>query len=149
MRKYGALALLSTGLAFGQAYQVQEHLDEVHTVRCRVQVPKGFLCAILFTVDPPLPNGIDVASVVPGDNHFAPPPAVIREVSVILEGTLYTATFDPPVKRDGKFSSLRTKGGIPLRIDGETLIVQWPDGSDGKAKIIHRQRIKRNRPQPA
>jgi hypothetical protein len=74
---------------------------------------------------------------------------VIREVSLILDGTLYTAVYDPPLKRDEKISGLRRNVGIPARVDGNDLFVKWPDGKEVKAKIIRREKVNPNRPQPA
>jgi len=65
---------------------------------------------------------------------------VIREVSLILDGTLYTAVYDPPLKRGEKFTGLRRNAGIPARVDGDALSVKWPDGKEVKAKIIRRER---------
>ena len=91
------------------------------------------------------------ASVVGGEGNFpqTPPAPVIREVSLILDGTLYTAVYDPPLKRDEKFSGLRRHVGIPARVDGDALFVKWPDGKEAKAKIIRREKINPNQPQPA
>jgi hypothetical protein len=116
--------------------------------QCEGEIPKGFACAILFDVDPPIPDGIDIASVV-GDSdsvHVASP--VIRSVSLILNGALYTATYDPPLKRDDRFSNLRRNAGIPVRIDGDNLVIEWPNGKEAKAKIVRREKIHPNQPQP-
>jgi hypothetical protein len=122
-------------------------------IACKGVVPQDFACAILFDVDPPLPlDGIDIASVVGGESNVVrtPPPApVIREVSLILDGTLYTAVYDPPLKRDDTFSGLRRNVGIPARVDGDNLFVKWPDGKEAKAKITRREKIDPNRSQPA
>ena len=149
MFKQLALAIFCIGLVIGQVHDVQERLDDVNKVKCFVEVPKGFACAIFFSVDPPLPNGIEIGSVVPSDNNFVQPPPVIREISVILDGTLYTAAFDPALKRDGKFSGLRRNIGIPVSITAEDLVVKWPDGTEAKARIIRREKIDPNRPQRA
>jgi hypothetical protein len=74
---------------------------------------------------------------------------VIREVSLILDGTLYTAVCDPPLKRDKKLSGLRSHDGIPARVYGDALFVKWSDGKEAKAKIIRREKINPNQPQPA
>ena len=153
MLKHTVLALLLLGPAFSQTYYtVQVHLDEIRGVKCAGEVPKGFACAILFDVDPPLPSfGIGIASVTGGASDFphAPPLPVIREVSLILDGTLYTAVYEPPLKRDDTFSGLGRNVGIPARVDGDNLIVKWPDGKEAKARIIRREKIDPNRPQPA
>jgi hypothetical protein len=141
------------GRVFSQTYAVEVHLDDIRgrEVKCTSEVPKDFACAIFFDVDPPIRDAIDIASVVGGEGNFpqTPPAPVIREVSLILDGTLYTAVYDPPLKRDEKFSGLRRNDGVPARVDGDALFVKWPDGKEVKAKIIRRERINPNQPQPA
>ena len=154
MLKQTALLFLLLGSAFAQNHPVEVHLDDIKGpgVICTTEVPNDFSCAIFFDVDPPIHDGIDIASVVGGEGgNFpqAPPAPVIREVSLILDGTLYTAVYDPPLKRDAKFSGLRRNVGIPARIDGDALFVKWPDGKEAKAKIIRREKINPNQPQPA
>lgn len=151
MLKRIAVALVFTAVAFGQVqYPVEKHLGELTSVKCEGGIPKGFACAILFDVDPPLPSGIDIASVVGGESNSVQVAfPVIRSVSLILNGTLYTATFDPPLNRDDTFSNLRRNAGIPVRIDGDNLVIKWPDGKAAKAKIVRRERIDPNQPQPA
>jgi len=120
-------------------------------MKCIGEVPKDFVCAIFWDVDPPLYNGIDIVSVIGGESNFpqTPPPPVIREISLILNGTKLTAVYDPPLKRDEKISGLRRNVGIPARADGDDLFVKWPDGKEVRAKIIRREKINPNRPQPA
>jgi hypothetical protein len=163
MLKHTAFALIMFGLAFAEEYPVEVHLDEVSKVKCMSEVPKDFACAILFNVDPPLfPQPIDIASVAGGGSSFlrTPPtvlyaqvagshPPVIREVSLILDGTLYTAVYDPPLKQDDKFSGLGRNVGVPARVAGDDLVIRWPGGKEAKAKIIRREKINPNRPQPA
>ncbi len=157
MLKHTALAFLLLDLALAQRkYPIEVHLDDdgllpESTVKCIGEVPKDFACAIFFDVDPPLHNGIDIVSVIGGESNFphTPPPPAIREISLILNGTLYTAVYDPPLKRDEKISGLRRNVGIPARVDGDDLFVKWPDGKEVKAKIIRRDKINPNRPQPA
>lgn len=157
MLKHTALALFLLGLAFAQQeYSVEDHLDDAglphrSKVKCMGEVPKDFACAILFNVDPPLPKPMHISSVVGGESNFphTPPPPVIREVSLILGGTLYTAVYDPPLKRDDKISRLETGVAIPARVDGDDLFIRWPDGKEAKAKIVQREKINPNRPQPA
>jgi hypothetical protein len=154
MLKRTALLFLLLGSAFSQNHPVEVHLDDIKGpgVKCTTEVPKDFSCAIFFGVDPPIHDGIDIASVVGGEGGNlpqAPPAPVIREVSLILDGTLYTAVYDPPLKPDAKFSVLRRNVGIPARVAGDTLFVQWPDGKEVKAKIIRREKINPNHPQPA
>ena len=153
MLKQTALLFLMLGRVFSQTYSVEVHLDDIRgtEVKCTTEVPKDFACAIFFDVEPPLHDGIDIASVFGGEGNLpqTPPAPVIREVSLILDGTLYTAVYDPPLKRDEKFSGLRRNVGIPARVDGDALFVKWPDGKEAKAKIIRREKINPNQPQPA
>ena len=153
MLKQTALLFLLLGMAFSQTPSAEVHLDDMKGpgVKCTTEVPKDFACAIFFAVDPPIHEGIDIASVVGGECNCPQtlPAPVIREVSLILDGTLYTAVYDPPLNRDAKFSDLRRNVGIPARVDGDALFVKWPDGKEAKAKIIRRERINPNQPQPA
>jgi hypothetical protein len=156
MLKHTAIALLLLGLAFAQReYPIEVHLDDDGLipgakVKCMGEVPHDFACAILFNVDPPLAAPIHITSVVGGEGNFprTPPPPVIREVSLMLDGTLYTAVYEPPLKRD-MFSVLERGVGVPARVVGDGLFVRWPDGKEAKAKIIRREKINPNRPQPA
>jgi len=68
---------------------------------------------------------------------------------VILNSTLYTVNYDPPLQRDDKFSKIGRKTRIPARVDGNTFIIRWRDGTETKGKIISRKRINPDRPQPA
>ena len=157
MLKHTAFALFLLGLAFAQKeYQIEVHLDDDGLlpgpkVKCMGEVPQDFACAILFNVDPPLHTPIHITSVVGGEGNFprTPPPAVILEISLMLDGTLYTAVYDPPLKRDDTFSVLERGVGVPVRVVGDGLFVRWPDGKEAKAKIIRREKINPNRPQPA
>ena len=154
MLKHTALALVLLGPAFSQTFTIERHLDDaVRRVKCVAEISKDFACAIFFDVDPPFPEeGIDIASVVAdGKVVFVqtPPPAVIREISVILDGTLYTAVYDPPLNRGDKLSHMRRNFGIPARVSGDDLLVKWPDGTEVKGKIVRREKINPNRPQPA
>ena len=153
MLKQTALLLLLLASAFSQTHPVEVHSDDIKRpdVKCTTDVPKDYACAIFFGVDPPIHDGIDIASVVGGECNCpqTPPAPVIREVSLILDGTLYTAVYDPPLKRDAKFSGLRRNIGIPARVDGDALFVKWPDGTEVKAEIIRREKINPNQPQPA
>lgn len=67
----------------------------------------------------------------------------------MLDGTLYTAVYDSPLRGDNKFFVLERGVGVPARVVGDDLIVRWPDGKEAKAKIIRREKINPNRPQPA
>ena len=153
MLKQTAPFFLLLGMAFSQTYSFEVHLDDIRgrEVKCTTEVPKDFACATFFGVDPPIHDGIDIASVVGGASNFpqAPPSPVIREVSLILDGTLYTAVYHPPLKPDEKFSGLRRGVGIPALVEGDALFVKWPDGKEAKAKIIRREHINPNQPQPA
>jgi hypothetical protein len=42
----------------------------VKRVKCTTQVPKDFARAIFFDLDPPIHDGIDIASVVGGESNF-------------------------------------------------------------------------------
>ena len=121
---------LLLGMAFSQTYSFEVHLDDLRgrEVKCTTEVPKDFACATFFGVNPPIHDGIDIASVVGGASNFpqAPPSPVIREVSLILDGTLYTAVYDSPLKPDEKFSGLRRGVGIPARADGDALFLNGP-----------------------
>ncbi|MGE5726794.1 MAG: hypothetical protein ACM34G_16545 [Acidobacteriota bacterium] len=148
------LVLLLAGVAFGQVhpverYIVEQHLDDLSRVKCGPRLPEDFSCAVFFAVDPPLHYGIDIASVVGGQQNTGQTYGFIRSVSVLLEDTLYTAIYTPPLKRDGKLSPVTRCVGIPVRIDGDGLIVIWPDGTKAKAKIVRREKIHPRQPQPA
>ncbi|HEV2715994.1 MAG TPA: hypothetical protein VGU64_12080 [Terriglobales bacterium] len=149
MLKHTALVFLLLGLALSQTHPIEVHLDQIRGVKCK-GAPKDFACAIFFDLDPPLYEGIGIANVVSANgNSVQTSLSVIRAVSVILDSTLYTAVYDPPVKRDDKISHLCTIAGIPARVDGEDLFIQWPDGEVVKGKIVRREKIKPNRVQPA
>ena len=153
MLKQTPLLLLLLGSAFSQTCSVELHSDDIQGpgVKCTTDVPEGFECAIFFGVDPPIHDGIDIASVVGGEGNspYTRPAPVIREVSLILDGTLYTAVYDPPLKRDDTFSILERGVGVPARVVGDSLFVRWPGGKEAKAKIVRREKINPNRPQPA
>ena len=152
MLKHTPFLLLLLGSVFSQTYSVEVQLDDIKrpAVKCTTEVPEAFACAMLVYVDPPM-EGIDIASVVGGEGNSPETrfPPVIREVSLILDGTLYTAVYDPPLKRDAKFSGLRRNAGVPARVDRDALFIKWPDGKEAKAKIIRRAHINPNQPQPA
>ena len=157
MLKHTAFALFLLGLAFAQKeYPIEVHLDDDglipgSKVKCMGEVPQDFACAILFNVDPPLSTPIHITSVVGGEGNFpsTPPLAVILEISLMLDGTLYTGVYDPPLKRDDTFSVLERGVGVPARVVGDGLFVRWPNGKEARAKIIRREKINPNRPQPA
>jgi hypothetical protein len=157
MLKHTAFALFLLRLAFAQQeYSIEVHLDDDGLipgpkVKCMGEVPQDFACAIILNIDPPLPAPIHITSVVGGEGNFprTPPPPVIVEVSLMLDGTVYTAVYDPPLKRDDTFSVLARGVGVPARVVGDGLFVRWPDGKETKAKIIRHEKINPNRPQPA
>ena len=142
MLKYTVIAALLSVPASPQARTPVppfEQLDEIRVVTCKGQVPEKFHCAILFDLDFPA-SGNMIASVVGGS---------IRQLSLILDGTMYTVVYDLPLKRDEKFYDMRRNVHIPARVDGDDLIVQWPDGTQAKGRIVRREKIDPNRPQPA
>ena len=65
----------------------------------------------------------------------------VRQLSLILDSTMYTVVYDPPLKRDDKFSGLRRNVRVPARVDGDDLLVQWPDGIQTKERIIRHETI--------
>lgn len=139
-----ALAVLLNGSALAQTHApVETHppqleqLDEIRGRQC--EVPEGFGCGILFDLDLPESGNMNL-SVVGG---------VVHQISVILNGTMSTVVYDPPLKRDDKFSSLRRYCRIPARIDGDHLTIQWPDKTKAKGRIVRRDRIEPERPRPA
>ncbi len=141
MLKQMAIAGLLSVPVFAQTHTPVVHLeqlDEIRKIKCKGQVPENFGCAILFDLDFPS-SGNMIASVVGG---------FVRQLSLILDSTMYTVVYDPPLKRDDKFSDLRRNVRIPARVDGNDLIVQWPGGTQAKGRIIRRERINPNRPQP-
>jgi hypothetical protein len=145
-----ALAVLLSGSALaqtdapGEPYSGKsgkpppsQQLDEIRVRKC--EVPEGFSCGILFDLDLPESGEMNL-SVVGG---------VVHQISVILNGTLYTVVYDPPIKRDDKFSSLRRYSRIHARIDGDHLTIQWPDKTKAKGRIVRREKIEPQRPRPA
>ena len=144
MLRQFALAVLLSGSALAQTHapvephiQQLEQLDEIRGRQC--EVPEGFGCGILFDLDLPESGNMNL-SVVGG---------VVHQISVILNGTMYTVVYDPPLKRDDKFSSLRRYSRIPARIDGDHLTIQWPDKTKAKGRIVRREKIEPQRPRPA
>jgi hypothetical protein len=140
MLKPVALALL---LAWQlEPFYMIEHYRGPGKVSCQTEpVRPGFTCATVFNLDPPLPDGI--SSIRGGDY------AVIRGVALILNGTLYTCLFDPPLKQNDRFPGLSRDQRIPARVEGNDLFVKLPDGKEAKAKIIRRESLHPNQPQPA
>ena len=104
-------------------------------------VSSGFTCAIVFNLDPPLPDGI--GSVVGGDY------AVVRGVELIINATLYSVLFDPPLEQSDRFATLSRDQRIPARLEGNYLFLRLPNGKEAKAKIIRHESLRPNQPQPA
>jgi hypothetical protein len=102
LKQLGFVILLS-GSAFAEIYAPVVQLDEIRKIECKV--PEGFGCGILVDLDLP-DSGNMIASVVGG---------VVRQISVILDGTMYTVVYAPPLKRDDKFSRLRRYVCVPAR----------------------------------
>jgi hypothetical protein len=111
-------------------------------IECKEPLPGDFACGIIFSLDPSLPDG--VASVVGGEYD------VIRSIGLVLNATLYTAVFDPPLKRPEQFSNdIKRNKTIPARVEGNDLIIKWPDGKESKARVIRREVAEPGRPEPA
>jgi len=110
-----------------------------YQVTCKGEsLPEDFACALVFNLDPPVPDGI--ASVSGGEYDL------IRGIALRLDGTLYTAVFDPPLKKENGFSGVEKHAGILAKVDGDYLLVRWPNGKEARAKIMGRERINPNRP---
>ena len=144
MLRQFTFAVLLSGSALAQTHapvdphlQQLEQLDEIRGRHC--EVPEGFGCGILFDLDLPESGNMNL-SVVGG---------VVHQISVILNGTMYTVVYDPPLKRDDKFSSLRRYVRIPARIDGDHLTIRWPDKTKAKGRIVRCEKIEPERPRPA
>lgn len=137
MLRYVALAVLLSW-QLEPFYTIEDDCGGPGGVSCQTQeLPPGFTCAIVFNLDPPLPDGI---SSIVGGNY-----AVLRGVELGLNGTLYSAVFDPPLGH----ISLSRKQRIPARVEGNDLFVRLPNGKEAKAKIIRRESGHPNQPQPA
>ena len=113
-------------------------LDDIRKRPCAIETPEGFTCAVLFSVGATPYDGM-IASVIGED---------VSEISVYLGGMVYTVAYDPPLKGDG-ISRLRRGMQIPVRIESNILILQWPDHTRSNGKIIQREAVFPNRPQPA
>ena len=100
-----------------------------------------FTCAIVFNLDPPLPDGI--RSVV-GGNY-----AAVRGVLLIVNGTLYTAVFDPPLEQSDGYATLSRDQRIPARVEANYLWFKLPNGKEAKAKIVRHKSLRPDQPQPA
>jgi hypothetical protein len=130
-------------LVFGQSAQLPAahmmQLDEIRKFACDLPVPEGFRCAWIFDTGLP-PSGGLIASVTGG---------TVDQISIYLDGTLYTVEYDPPLKRDDRFASLRRGAKIPARFERDDLILECPDHTRVRGKIVQRERIFPNDPQPA
>jgi len=113
--------------------------DELRKRPCDIQIPEGFTCAVLFTVGTTPYDGM-IASIVGED---------VSQISVYLGGTLYTIAYDPPLKRDEKIFRLMRGMQVPARVESNVLILQWPDHTRSKGKIIRHEAVFPNQPQPA
>jgi hypothetical protein len=121
------------------AYHCVMQLDQMRKRSCDIDLPEGFGCGVLFDVGIPASGGM-ITSIVGGD---------VRQLSVYLAGTLYTIVYDPPLKRDDKFAHLTRGVHVPVRIEKNDLILQWPDQTRCIGKIKRRESIFPNQPQPA
>ena len=144
MRMPTLIALLLSGISALAQAQVPSpnalmQLDEIRRCSCDIDLPEGFACGVLFDVGMHASGGM-IASIVGED---------IRQISVYLDGTLYTIAYDRPRKRDDKFFHLSRGMQVPVRIEKNDLILQWPDRTRCKGKIIRRESIFPNQPQPA
>ena len=143
MLKHVALALFLGGQFVVAQYTIEEHeIGRVNKARCKDA--QGFTCAVLLEFDPPVPS--DSTASISGPEYD-----LVRGITLILDGTLYRAVYDPPLKRENGFSVVRMEcnPGILARIEGDYLLVRWPNGKEAKAKIVQREKIHSNRPQPS
>lgn len=145
MLKYLALTLLLAWQVKPVPYDtIEDYLYRTHPqVSCEKEaVAAGFTCGIVVQLDPPLPEGI--ASIVGGSYD------VIRGITLIIHGTLYTAVFDPPLKGDNSFLMSPTwDKRIPVKVTGHELLIRGPGGKEAKAKVIRRKPMEPNPPRPA
>ena len=139
MLKHIALALLFAGQLIPlPTIEDYEFGNAGHKVECKKESQPDFACALVFNFDPPVPDGI---ASVSGSEYD-----LIRGIMLRLDGTLYTTVFDPPLKKENGFSGLEKGTGILARVNGDYLLVRWPNGKEAKAKIIRREKINPNRP---
>lgn len=59
----------------------------------------------------------------------------------MLDGTLHTVSYAPPLRLDDKFLVIGKGTRILARVDGGHFTIHWPDGTEAKGKIIRRERI--------
>jgi len=136
------LALLLAGQHPHPFYPLEDYeFRRMAKIECKEPLPDRFACGIILSIDPPLPDCI--ASIVGGEN------TEVRGIGLAIDGTLYTAVFDPPLKRGDHSSDIKRCNTVPARVDGNNLIVQWPDGTQSRVKIIRREVAEPARPQTA
>jgi hypothetical protein len=104
-------------------------------------MPEDFACAFVLNFDPPVPD--DIASVSGGEYDL------IRGITLMLDGTLYTVVFDPALKKENGFSGVAKHAGVAAKVDGDYLLIRWPGGKEAEAKITGREKINLHRPQRA
>jgi hypothetical protein len=140
MLKQTPLLFLLTSLALAQAHPVihYEQLDEIRATGCQGGLPESYSCGILVDLD--LPHSSMIVSVVGG---------VMRQLSVAIDSTIYTAVYEPPLERFNKLLPLGRNTRIPARVTGNVLIVRRPDGTEAQGRIIRREHIAPDRPRPA
>ena len=132
MLKHIALALLFAGQLIPlPTIEDYEFGNAGHKVECKGESQPDFACALVFNFDPLVPDGI---ASVSGSEYD-----LIRGIMLRLDGTLYTTVFDPPLKKENGFSGLEKGTGILARVNGDYLLVRWPNGKEAKAKIIRRE----------
>lgn len=138
--KQASLLILLIGPAFSQTLPMPhyEQLDELRAVKCQGELPPDFSCGILIDAD--LPNSNFISSLVGGQ---------IRQLSVAISGTIYTAVYEPPLERNVRFFQLGKNARIPARATRKSLTVRWPDGTEATGRIIRREHVNPQRPQPA
>jgi hypothetical protein len=132
MLKQMAIAAPSRVAVFAQTPTPAVHyeqLDEIRKSKCKDPVPGNFGCAILFDVGFPS-FGNMIAGIVGGFVH---------QISLILDSTKYRYVRST-LKRDDTVSGLRRNVCVPARVDGDDLIVQCPDGTQTKGRILRREK---------
>jgi len=141
MLKYLALALLLVGQRIPQ-FTLDDYESRASVkIQCMEALPDGFSCGIVYNLGPSLPEGI--ASIVGGQYD------AVREISLILNGTLYTAVCDPPWNRVGHIANIKRNTTLPARVQGNNLVMKWSDSTEIKSMIIRREVAEPTRPQPA
>jgi hypothetical protein len=140
MLKQTPLLFLVTSLALAQAHPIihYEQLDEIRAIGCQGGLPEGYSCGILVDLD--LPHSSMIVSVEGG---------VVRQLSIAIDSTIYTVEYEPPLERVDKLFPLTRNTRIPARVSGNVLTVRRPDGTEAKGKIVRREHIAPDRPQPA